>query len=52
MRFATYRPSLPDQAQAYCAAVQRLASVQAWCAAARLEPDFVAEDEPYARPAP
>jgi glutathione S-transferase len=48
MRFMTYAPALPEPARAYCAAVQRLASVQAWMAAGRAEPDFLAEDEPYA----
>jgi glutathione S-transferase len=48
MRFMTYAPALPDTAQAYCAAVRRLASVTAWMAAGRAEPDFLAEDEPYA----
>jgi glutathione S-transferase len=47
-RFTTYGVPLPATAQAYCDAVQRLASVRAWSAAGRAEPDFVAEDEPYA----
>jgi glutathione S-transferase len=49
MRFATYAPPLPEHARRYCAAVQRLASVRAWCDAARLEPDVIPEEEPYAQ---
>jgi glutathione S-transferase len=49
MRFATYAPPLPDHARAYCDAVQRLASVRAWCAAAREESDVIPEEEPYAQ---
>lgn len=47
-RFATYGVALPAAAQAYCDAVQRLASVVAWSEAGRAEPDVIAEDEPYA----
>jgi glutathione S-transferase len=48
MRFMTYAPPLPPSAQAYCGAVQRLSSVQAWMAAGRAETAFLAEEEPYA----
>jgi glutathione S-transferase len=52
MRFMTYAPELPDEARAYCDAVKRLASVRAWMEAGRAEPEFLAEDEPYAVAAP
>lgn len=48
MRFTTYAVALPATAERYCAAVRALPSVQEWCAAARMETAFVAEDEPYA----
>jgi glutathione S-transferase len=48
MRFMTYAPPLPAAAQAYCEAVKRLSSVQAWMAAGCAETEFLAEDEPYA----
>ncbi len=51
MRFNTYHPPLADDTRAYCDAVTRAPAVAAWIAAAMLEPEFVAEDEPYC-PAP
>ena len=48
MRFMTYAPALPADAQTYCEAVKRLPSVAAWMAAGRAETEFLAEDEPYA----
>jgi glutathione S-transferase len=48
MRFHAYAVELPRIAQDYCDAVQALASVREWCAGARRETEFVAEDEPYA----
>ena len=48
MRVATYAPPLSAEASRYCAAVQALPAVAEWCAAARAETEFVAEDEPYA----
>jgi glutathione S-transferase len=47
MRFETYAVALPPVLQAYCDAVQTLVSVREWCAGARRETEFVAEDEPY-----
>jgi glutathione S-transferase len=47
-RFMTYAVPLPPVAEAYAAAVFRLAAMQEWMAAARLETAFVAADEPYA----
>ena len=47
MRFNTYAVELPRAAQDYCDAVQGLPAVREWCAAARRETEFVAEDEPY-----
>ncbi len=49
MRFHAYAVKLPRAAQEYCEAVQALAAVREWCAAARRETEFVAEDEPYAK---
>ena len=51
MRFNTYHPPLADDTLAYCDAVTRAAGVAAWIAAAKLETEFVADDEPYC-PAP
>ncbi|HEX4858990.1 MAG TPA: glutathione S-transferase family protein [Usitatibacteraceae bacterium] len=48
MRFATYHPPLSDESRAYCAAIQEAGAVSQWAAAARLEREFVPEDEPYA----
>ena len=47
-RFMTYAVPLPPVAEAYAAAVRRLAAMREWMAAARLETAFVAADEPYA----
>ena len=49
MRFNTYAVELPPLAKAYCDAVGALVSVREWCAGARRETEFVAEDEPYAK---
>jgi len=48
LRFATYAVSLPPAAQRYAEAVRALPAMQQWCAGARAETEFVAEDEPYA----
>jgi glutathione S-transferase len=48
MRFHAYDVKVPRVAQEYCDAVQALAAVKEWVAAARRETDFVAADEPYA----
>jgi glutathione S-transferase len=48
MRFETYGVDLPPMARAYCEALQSLAAVKEWVAAARRETEFVAADEPYA----
>lgn len=47
MRFATYGVALPPVARDYAAAVRRLPAVGEWCAGARAETEFHAEDEPY-----
>ena len=47
MRFHTYVPPLPADAQAYCDAVKSLAAVREWMDAGRAEKEFVAHDEPY-----
>ena len=47
-RFVTYGVVLPPVAQRYVEAVLALPAVQEWSAAGRAEPEFVAEDEPYA----
>ena len=49
MRFHAYDVKVPRVAQEYCDAVQALAAVKEWVAAARRETDFVAADEPYAQ---
>jgi glutathione S-transferase len=49
MRFQAYAVELPRVAQDYCDAIQTLVSVREWCAGARRETEFVAEDEPYAQ---
>jgi glutathione S-transferase len=49
MRFRTYAVVLPPIAQAYCEAVQALAAVREWVAAACRETEFVPADEPYAK---
>jgi len=52
MRFATYAVELPPVARAFADAVQALPAVREWCAGARAETEFYAEDEPYTeRPA-
>jgi glutathione S-transferase len=51
MRLLTYALQVGPASAAYVAAVAALPAVQAWCAAARAEHDYVAEDDPY-RPAP
>ena len=48
MRFNTYRPPIAADTRAYCDAVTRAPGVAAWIAAAMLETEFVADDEPYA----
>jgi glutathione S-transferase len=48
MRFATYAVALPPVARDYADAVLRLPAVREWCAGARAETEFRAEDEPYA----
>ena len=47
-RFATYAVELPQVARHYADAVLALPAVREWSAAGRAEPEFVAEDEPYA----
>jgi len=47
-RFATYSVELPQVARRYADAVLALPAVREWSAAGRAEPEFVAEDEPYA----
>ena len=47
-RFATYAVELPQVARRYADAVLALPAVREWSAAGRAEPEFVAEDEPYA----
>jgi len=47
-RFVTYAVELPPVARRYVDAVLALPAVREWSAAGRAEPEFVAEDEPYA----
>ena len=47
-RFATYAVELPQVARRYADAVLALPAAREWSAAGRAEPEFVAEDEPYA----
>jgi glutathione S-transferase len=47
-RFATYAVTLPGAAQRYADALLALPAVREWMAQARLEPEFVRADEPYA----
>ncbi len=47
MRFNTYHPPLAADTLAYCAAVTATPAVAAWIAAAKLETEFVEDDEPY-----
>jgi glutathione S-transferase len=48
-RFATYDVQLPPVARRYVDAVLALPAVREWTAAARAEPEFIAEEEPYAQ---
>lgn len=48
MRFNTYHPPLAEDTLAYCAAITANPAVAAWIAAAKLETEFVGDDEPYA----
>ena len=50
-RLKTYAPPLSTGTKAYIERVFELPAMQAWCAAARAEHDFIVEDEPYRRPA-
>ena len=47
-RFLTYAVTLPSAAQRYAGALLALPAVREWMAQARLEPEFVRADEPYA----
>jgi glutathione S-transferase len=47
-RFVTYGVRLPDVARRYVDAVLAAPAVQEWSAAARVEPEVVAAEEPYA----
>lgn len=49
-RFNTYAPELPEPAQAYMTAMLALPAMREWAAAAALEDEFLAEDEPYRMP--
>ena len=49
-RFATYEPPLPAEARDYCRALLDTNAMRQWSSAARLETEFVPEDEPYADP--
>jgi glutathione S-transferase len=46
-RFVSYGTVLPDFARRYVDAIESLPAMQEWLAAARVEHDFVEEDEPY-----
>lgn len=48
-RFVTYAVPLPPAAASYVDTVQKLPAMQEWIAAARLEPQRLAHDEPYAQ---
>jgi glutathione S-transferase len=50
-RFATYGAELPDDIEAYRDRVLALDGMRTWSDAAREETDFLADDEPYRRPA-
>ena len=50
MRFNSYHPPIAADTRAYCEAVTHASGVAAWIAAAMLETEFVADDEPYASP--
>ena len=47
-RFVTYGVRLPDVVKGYVDAVLALPAVQEWSAAARVEPEVIAAEEPYA----
>lgn len=47
-RFATYDPPLGGAAAEYCRALLDTKAMREWSKAARLETEFVPEDEPYA----
>jgi glutathione S-transferase len=47
-RFVTYGVRVPEVAQRYVDAIVSLPAMQEWSAAARAEPEVVAEEEPYA----
>jgi glutathione S-transferase len=47
-RFVTYGVQLPDVARRYVDAVLALPAVQEWSTAARVEPEVIAAEEPYA----
>ena len=49
-RFATYEPALDSEAADYCDALLDTKAMREWSRAARLETEFVPEDEPYADP--
>ena len=49
-RFATYDPPLDSETEEYCRALLDTMAMREWSRAARLETEFVTEDEPYADP--
>ncbi len=49
-RFATYDPPLDSETEEYCRALLDTKAMREWSRAARLETEFVPEDEPYADP--
>ncbi len=49
-RFATYDPPLDSETEEYCRALLDTMAMREWGRAARLETEFVPEDEPYADP--
>ncbi len=49
-RFATYEPALDSEAADYCDALLKTKAMREWSREARLETEFVPEDEPYADP--
>jgi glutathione S-transferase len=50
MRFNTYHPAVAQDTRDYCSAINAHPAVREWCAAAKLETEFEAQDEPYASP--
>jgi glutathione S-transferase len=46
-RLKTYAPALRPETAEYVARIFALPAMQAWCAAALAENDFIVEDEPY-----